>query len=127
MKSKNTKDPSVEHERAITEYFAFDNARLSKSSGAHWIDHGVDVGTNTLVIDAKYTSKKSIRIGKDDWVKLALSSARSARMPAVVYRMQNEYDKRDKLDLILLDLHDFAELLEMFHEMRKRLDELDQH
>ena len=116
MSLVNTKDKSVTHETDTAASLAHDNARRSKSSGSHWIDNGVDVYSDHLIIDCKWTGKSSISVKKSDWNKLK-KATQGGRIPAIVLRMENVHDKRDTLDLIVIDFNDYIEMDERIRNL----------
>lgn len=102
MKSEGQKN-SLKHENRLADLL--DGRRVS-GSGSSW-SHKGDVQSADLLVEHKYTSRKSYSIKSDVWRKIEKEAAIIGRVPVLAVRLELA-----QLDLIVLSEDDFVELRE---------------
>lgn len=114
-----TREMSDKHERFLAEIF---DGRMSKGSGNQFRDQ-MD-GRNSrdqphgLAWDGKSTQGKTVTVSRLGWAK-AVEQAAGER-PVMPIRFYGPgYELTTDLDLVVLDLHDFVEILEDARAYRK--------
>lgn len=105
---RTKKAKSIEQEEYVASLLG---GRRTPRSGALDNDKG-DIITPENLIEAKYTENKSLSIKRETWEKIHHEAHGRARRPAMTLRFRDEKN----LDLIVLSLHDYAELLASVRE-----------
>lgn len=107
MAPRTTKAKSVEQENDIAKAYG---GRRTSASGANPSDLGDVVATDYL-IEAKYTEGKSLSLSRAVWNKIHDEAYTRGRTPLMALRFRDP-DKRQNLDLIVMDINDHLELLD---------------
>lgn len=76
--------------------------RIQTGSGNQWAQPG-DIKTSNLLIDSKYTSRKSFSITKEIWDKLYEEALLSFRYPMLSLKIQD-------IELVVMGKDDFMKL-----------------
>ena len=108
-KAKTTTQMSKEQETWLESLFSFVNARRSKSSGANWSDR-VDLVSDVFAMEAESTENKSYYLKLSFWEEVKEKSD-FERLPMLAVRFRDA-DRGRHTDLVVMDAHDVAELLE---------------
>jgi Holliday junction resolvase len=111
-KPKSTSEQGKLHEEDMVKLLDFDGARRSPSSGASWNDN-TDVVSTGVAMECESTSKKSYSLKLDFWKEVKMKS-RVDRIPTLGIEFL-DVDKRKTTQLVVMDVHDFVELLEAAH------------
>ena len=117
MKKLSTTAVGREFEEALVKNFSFDKARRSPSSGAKFYDE-IDITTEHFVIEAESTEKKSYSLKFSFWEEIK-SKAHHGKIPLIGIRFRNEDNPKKSEDFILINVRDFASLMEEYYEEAK--------
>lgn len=102
---RTKKAKSIEQEEYVADLLG---GRRTPSSGAAENDKG-DIITPENLIEAKYTENKSVSIKRVTWEKIHEEAWGRGRRPAMTLRFRDEKN----LDLVVLSLNDYTELIEL--------------
>lgn len=101
---RTKKAKSIEQEEYVADLLG---GRRTPSSGAADNDKG-DILTPENLVEAKYTENKSVSLKRETWEKIHHEAWGRGRRPAMAIRFRDEKN----LDLVVLSLNDYTELLE---------------
>lgn len=91
---------SQKHENRLAKLL---DGRTVSGSGAPW-SHDGDVKTSDLLVEHKWTSKKSFSITETLWMKIWTEAWKIGRTPIFGVHLGNN------INLVIMDEHDFLEL-----------------
>lgn len=100
MKTEGQKQ-SQHHEKRLEKVMG---GQRTAASGAFWSRKG-DVRTEDLLIEHKYTSKKSISLTSAVLEKIRLEAIMDGRMPVLAFHLEGK-------DYVVIDENDFIALRE---------------
>lgn len=109
------------HEEHVAELVG---GRIPRGSGNQWRDQ-LDVKHDSrdpmgFAMDAKSTRKKSFSVSLKIWEKLVEQGY--GQRPALPIRFYPEHGLKPELDLVVLTLDDFAEMLETIKDLQDRAE-----
>lgn len=104
MKSEGQKQ-SLKHEKRLEKVLG---GKRSAASGAFWSRKG-DVRTNDLLIEHKWTGKKSFTLKADVLEKIVMEAILDSRIAALGIHLNGK-------NYVLLEEHDFIELRDFRNE-----------
>lgn len=109
-KKPSTREMSDQHEQFLAELL---DGRIAKGSGNQFNNpmdgrNGRDM-PHALAWDGKSTFAGSLSISREMWAKAVVQS--KDQMPMLALRFYNDYTLQPVRDLVVLDAHDFAEIL----------------
>ncbi len=120
--SKSTTGMGKEHEEYVVSLLEWDSARRSRSSGASFHDP-IDITSEGLVLECEATEKKSYSLKLSFWEEVR-KKAHRGKLPALAIRFRDA-DNGKHTDLMIMEAHDVAEMLEELEVYRT--EELRKH